>query len=161
MKTGIITIIITIAFMSEITLFAGSCCSHSSKTDSCGGAKATSSSQAPAISYICPMHPDVKSGNPGKCPKCGMYLEAAPVDVIYWACPMHQEQRSATAGKCTKCGMKLEKKTEKIAYAYTCHMHPEVKSDKPGKCHKCGMFLEAEQKTYLQNKVQEDSQHAH
>lgn len=25
--------------------------------------------------YQCPMHPDVKSNLPGKCPKCGMYLE--------------------------------------------------------------------------------------
>jgi hypothetical protein len=25
--------------------------------------------------YVCPMHADVKSDKPGKCPKCGMYLE--------------------------------------------------------------------------------------
>lgn len=25
--------------------------------------------------YVCPMHPDVKSDKPGKCPKCGMNLE--------------------------------------------------------------------------------------
>ncbi|MBI4375418.1 MAG: copper oxidase [Elusimicrobia bacterium] len=25
--------------------------------------------------YVCPMHPDVKSNEPGKCPKCGMDLE--------------------------------------------------------------------------------------
>src|SRR5262249_23909298 len=24
--------------------------------------------------YICPMHPDVKSEHPGRCPKCGMKL---------------------------------------------------------------------------------------
>jgi len=24
--------------------------------------------------YTCPMHPEVKSDNPGKCPKCGMDL---------------------------------------------------------------------------------------
>jgi Cu+-exporting ATPase len=24
--------------------------------------------------YTCPMHPDVKSDKPGKCPKCGMKL---------------------------------------------------------------------------------------
>jgi len=24
--------------------------------------------------YVCPMHPEVKSDNPGKCPKCGMDL---------------------------------------------------------------------------------------
>ena len=24
--------------------------------------------------YLCPMHPDVRQANPGKCPKCGMDL---------------------------------------------------------------------------------------
>jgi hypothetical protein len=24
--------------------------------------------------YLCPMHPDVRRQNPGKCPKCGMAL---------------------------------------------------------------------------------------
>ena len=29
--------------------------------------------------YTCPMHPEVRSGKPGKCPKCGMTLvKAAP-----------------------------------------------------------------------------------
>ncbi|HKF57175.1 MAG TPA: SCO family protein [Blastocatellia bacterium] len=32
----------------------------------------------PQSSYVCPMHPDVKSNSPGKCPKCGMTLELAP-----------------------------------------------------------------------------------
>jgi len=27
-----------------------------------------------AVVYTCPMHPDVKSDKPGKCPKCGMAL---------------------------------------------------------------------------------------
>ena len=26
--------------------------------------------------YICPMHPDVRQSDPGKCPKCGMALIA-------------------------------------------------------------------------------------
>jgi hypothetical protein len=25
--------------------------------------------------YVCPMHPEVKSEQPGKCPKCGMPLK--------------------------------------------------------------------------------------
>jgi YHS domain-containing protein len=29
---------------------------------------------AAAVVYTCPMHPDVKSHKPGKCPKCGMAL---------------------------------------------------------------------------------------
>lgn len=27
-----------------------------------------------AVEYVCPMHPDVRSSEPGKCPKCGMKL---------------------------------------------------------------------------------------
>ncbi len=26
--------------------------------------------------YTCPMHPEVQSAEPGKCPKCGMFLVA-------------------------------------------------------------------------------------
>src|ERR1700704_681283 len=28
--------------------------------------------------YACPMHPEVKSSKPGKCPKCGMTLRLIP-----------------------------------------------------------------------------------
>ena len=29
-----------------------------------------------ATTYTCPMHPEVKQDQPGKCPKCGMALVA-------------------------------------------------------------------------------------
>jgi Cu(I)/Ag(I) efflux system membrane fusion protein len=32
-------------------------------------------SSPPAVDYTCPMHPDVHSTSPGKCPKCGMDLQ--------------------------------------------------------------------------------------
>ena len=31
--------------------------------------------KAPTFRYVCPMHEDVKSKKPGKCPKCKMKLE--------------------------------------------------------------------------------------
>lgn len=71
-----------------------------------------------SITYTCPMHPDVMSNKPGKCPKCGMTLTASK-----------KEQ------------MKME-----VMKIYTCPMHPDVTSDKPGKCSKCGMDL-VEKKT--------------
>lgn len=42
----------------------------------------TESGDAPAkqepvtvLPYVCPMHPEVQSNKPGKCPKCGMKLK--------------------------------------------------------------------------------------
>jgi FtsP/CotA-like multicopper oxidase with cupredoxin domain len=60
------------------------------------------------ITYACPMHPDVTSTEPGRCPNCGMKLLAtqAPTLTTY-ACPMHPEVVSDQPGHCPKCGMKL------------------------------------------------------
>jgi transcription initiation factor IIE alpha subunit len=63
--------------------------------------------------YVCPVHLDVTSHNPGKCPKCGKKMNLSP-----------KEQ------------MKAE-----VVKLYTCPMHPEVALDKEGKCPKCGEVL--------------------
>ena len=62
--------------------------------------------------YTCPMHPEVISDKPGKCPKCGMTLVAKKVkaDKQYYTCTMHPEVISDKPGKCPKCGMDLVKK---------------------------------------------------
>src|SRR5262249_35034752 len=71
--------------------------------------------------YTCPMHPEVQSSTPGKCPKCGMTLVAqtpksdqkttsadtAPQSAEAWTCPIHPELRVEASGKCPKCGMTL------------------------------------------------------
>jgi FtsP/CotA-like multicopper oxidase with cupredoxin domain len=59
-----------------------------------------------ALVYTCPMHPEVASDEPGRCPSCGMKLiaEAAPTG---FACPMHPDVTSETADRCPECGMKL------------------------------------------------------
>jgi FtsP/CotA-like multicopper oxidase with cupredoxin domain len=59
-----------------------------------------------ALMYVCPMHPEVVSEEPGRCPACGMKLiaQAAPTG---YACPMHPEVTSETADHCPQCGMKL------------------------------------------------------
>jgi ribosomal protein S27AE len=63
--------------------------------------------------YSCPMHPEVTSSKPGKCPKCG---------------------NSLTLSK--KEQMKME-----VMNIYSCPMHPGVTSEKPGNCSKCGAAL--------------------
>ena len=63
--------------------------------------------------YNCPVHLNVTSHNPGKCPKCGRKMNLSP-----------KEQMKAEV-------MKI----------YTCPMHPEVALDKDGNCPKCGKPL--------------------
>jgi transcription initiation factor IIE alpha subunit len=60
--------------------------------------------------YTCPMHPEIITDKPGKCPKCGMTLEKKKVDKIY-TCTMHPDVISDKPGNCPKCGMKLVEKT--------------------------------------------------
>jgi Cu+-exporting ATPase len=67
---------------------------------------------ASAPKYVCPMHPEITSDQPGDCPKCGMALEP------------------------------IRPRSVKAAVIYTCPMHPEVEQDRPGTCPKCGMALE-------------------
>lgn len=119
----------------------GSAASHGNR----GGGGGTPKT-AQAITYTCPMHPEVSSDKPGKCPKCGMFLDARAAEQTVYTCPMHPEVNAEQPGKCPKCGMNLEKKAEKMAFQYVCPMHTDVVLNKPGNCPKCGMFLEARPK---------------
>lgn len=59
--------------------------------------------------YVCPMHPEVKSDKPGKCPDCGMKLKQKQVLMTY-TCPEKDcEYRKSKPGKCPQHGKKLIK----------------------------------------------------
>jgi hypothetical protein len=87
-------IVLLIAVTASYATIAQSCCSGMAvaKKDTVQSAK-----------YTCPMHPEVTSDKPGKCPKCGMDL----VKTKMYSCPMHPEVVSSKPGKCPKCGMDL------------------------------------------------------
>ncbi|MDQ6892736.1 MAG: heavy metal translocating P-type ATPase [Acidobacteriota bacterium] len=70
---------------------------------------------APEEGFTCPMHPEVRSQNPGPCPKCGMALERLTpkpsATALQWTCPMHPEIVRDGPGSCPICGMALEPRT--------------------------------------------------
>ena len=59
------------------------------------------------VVYVCPMHPEVRSDEPGSCPECGMKLMPQPADAKAYSCPMHPDVVSTQPGHCPQCGMKL------------------------------------------------------
>ena len=59
------------------------------------------------VVYVCPMHPEVVSEEPGNCAKCGMKLLAQAAEETTYVCPMHPEVMSDKPDRCPKCGMKL------------------------------------------------------
>ncbi|ABV89298.1 efflux RND transporter periplasmic adaptor subunit [Shewanella pealeana] len=114
--------------------------------------------------YYCPMHPEVTSHEPGRCPECKMFLvkdeeqdssthdnHATVTKSQDYYCPMHPEVTSHEPGRCPECKMFLVKDEEQdssnhdnhaaVSQNYYCPMHPEVTSHEPGRCPECKMFL--------------------
>lgn len=69
MKKAIIALAILVAAGATTTTFAQAT-----------QGKKSHKKVAKAKTYTCPMHPEVTSSKPGKCPKCGMKLEVTKAD---------------------------------------------------------------------------------
>src|SRR5579862_4580083 len=57
--------------------------------------------QQPAqpVEFICPMDPDVRSASPGKCPRCGMPLEAGIQEPLKYRLRLTVAPQQVPAGK--------------------------------------------------------------
>lgn len=94
-----------------------------------------------SVYYTCPMHPEIKSDQPGKCPKCGMQLVKKQVKQTT---PItKQKKQPAATVPIPKMDVKdkMDAPAQKEPVTYTCPMHPEIHATKPGNCPKCGMKL--------------------
>src|SRR3989338_6569654 len=80
--------------------------------------------------YSCPMHPEVVSDKPGRCPRCGMDLVKSSNLKVRGEQHRHDSMEHGEHVK--------QKKGSKL---YTCPMDPDIIRDAPGNCPKCGMKL--------------------
>lgn len=110
--------------------------------------------------YVCPMHPEVRSPEPGDCPKCGMHLvieEKGPEGALPVKTTGEHGQHDCCSGKSGghHTGHHSQNTNQSLSQynkvppghngaVYTCPMHPEVRQTKPGACPLCGMGLELE-----------------
>ena len=61
--------------MKKIFIISALFLSISAAFTACGNKENNTEQNGQTAEYTCPMHPEVKSDKPGKCPKCGMDLE--------------------------------------------------------------------------------------
>jgi hypothetical protein len=94
--------------------------------------------QPEQIVYVCPMHADVTSKLPGKCPKCNMKLVAAKAFSMsggsgdFYSCPMHPDIVSNQPGNCSKCKMKLVKSAPPETSDYVVKIQTVPSPPRPG-----------------------------
>ena len=108
-----------------------------------------------AVTYVCPMHPEIRQSEPGDCPKCGMHLvpEAETTDHSGHDHSGHDHSghdhcgHGDHAGDAPTDGRYNTVPVGWTGAVYTCPMHPEVRQTEHGSCPLCGMGLELESGT--------------
>ena len=99
-------------------------------------------SEQPDISYVCPMHPEVRQDHPGRCPKCGMALvpEGHAPQGRGHSVHGHGHGKDRLQPKAAATFDRVPAGWN--GPVYVCPMHPEVRQTEPGSCPICGMGLE-------------------
>jgi len=112
-------------------------------------ALAAAQTPAPPVQFICPMDPDVCSNSPGKCPRCGMALEAGIQEPLKYRLRLDVSPPTVPAGKPVELrfqlvdprtdqrAVKFELVHEKLFHlflvsadlSYFVHDHPEAGAD--------------------------------
>jgi hypothetical protein len=85
----------------------------------------------PAVSYTCPMDPDIVEDKPGACPRCRMTLVPIRLDTAY-GCPVHTNEISAAPGACRIDHRALVPVT--VSVYFTCAADQNVHELGPGAC---------------------------
>ncbi|GEO07316.1 hypothetical protein AAE02nite_49800 [Adhaeribacter aerolatus] len=65
---------------------------NSGGTDQNATEQTETKQEVAGITYTCPMHPEVTSTEPGKCPKCGMNLEEVTASIQTDSAAAHQHE---------------------------------------------------------------------
>jgi len=95
--------------------------------------------------YVCPMHADEKSENPGKCPQCGMEMKKMASNNAEMN-HGHMNHDNMNHGDMNHNNMNLESKESMgndMASGYMCPMKCEGEKmyTEKGSCPKCGMDM--------------------
>ncbi|MFV0595569.1 efflux RND transporter periplasmic adaptor subunit [Shewanella sp.] len=101
--------------------------------------------------YTCPMHPEVESHEPGRCPKCNMFLVEKEEEEEANTAAQHAEHQTSTTSQnaaqvfdtpAPKANNLVNNQSSEATIKYVCPMHAHIISDVPGTCPICGMNLE-------------------
>jgi hypothetical protein len=115
----------------------------------CMLAVAAAQTSAPPVQFICPMDPDVRSSSPGKCPRCGMALEAGIQEPLKYRLRLSALPSAVPAGEPVELRFEIvdprtDKRAEKFELvheksfhlflvsadlSYFVHDHPEAGAD--------------------------------